>query len=245
MTTENGKRWVDDGARPAVRSLLESAALDEPTAAQLESLTRRLAPQLSGPAGGGGGGGASGGASLAVKGGAVLVVTGLVTAAFVAGRQTRPPVEPPSAVAPAVPSVPVPSAAVPVAVPPTPIVPSPPPAPAVPPPSVGPKVARPPLPPPTPAPAPPPAPVGAAEDADLELLQRAMSSQSAEVKLSLAEEHLARFPKSALAQEREVLAIDALVRLGRRDEARTRLGRFARQWPTSAHLVRLEHLLAP
>jgi hypothetical protein len=240
MTTENGKRWVDDGASPAVRSLLESAALDEPTPAQLESLTRRLSPQLSG---GGGEGGASGGASLAVKGGAVLVVTGLVTAAFLAGRQTRPPVEPP-AVAPPVPSVSVPSAAVPVAVPP-PVAPSPPPAPVVPPPSVGAKVARPPLPPPTPAPQPAPAPVGAEEDADLELLQRAMSSPAPEVKLALAEEHLARFPRSALAQEREVLAIDALVRLGRRDEARTRLDRFARQWPTSAHLVRLEHLLAP
>jgi hypothetical protein len=61
--------------------------------------------------------------------------------------------------------------------------------------------------------------------------------------LDLALRHAARFPGSVLGQEREVLAIDALVRLGRLGEARARAAAFAARFPTSAHLRRLEALV--
>ncbi|MBE2247915.1 MAG: hypothetical protein IAE78_00110 [Myxococcus sp.] len=244
MTTDSQKRWLEEGAGPGVRELLESAALDEPTPAQLESLTRRLAPQLEEPHGSGGPTG-GGGAGLAGKVGALVVVAGIATAAFLMGRQSSPPPEPTTPPRPAVTAPPVEAPA-----PGPPSVTAPPvetPAPAQPS-GVAPVVA-----PPTPTKAPSPVgavarpatPSAADEDADYELLQRALQSPSAEEKLQLAEEHGARFPGSSLAQEREVLAIDALVKLGRSAEAKARLERFARQWPTSAHLVRLEHLLAP
>jgi hypothetical protein len=38
-----------------------------------------------------------------------------------------------------------------------------------------------------------------------------------------------------LAQEREVIAIEALSKLGRADDARSRAGRFEQQYPNSAH----------
>lgn len=235
MTTGSEKRWLEEDASPRVRELLESAALDEPTPAQLESLTRRLAPQLGGPSGSGGGPGGGGGVGLAGKAGLLLVVAGVATTAFLLGRQSVPP-EPPAPPAPAVaPPTVEPRAPVP------PIANAPP---VEPPPPASAKAAAP-VPPRAQPPPPPSAPAAANEDADYELLQRAMQSPSADEKLKLAEEHGARFPKSSLAQEREVLAIDALVKLGRKDEARARLERFAKQWPTSAHLVRLEHLLAP
>jgi hypothetical protein len=62
--------------------------------------------------------------------------------------------------------------------------------------------------------------------------------------LQLAEEHAARFAGGALEQEREVIAIDALVRLGRRGEATTRAERFRQTFPGSAHERRLDVLLA-
>jgi len=53
--------------------------------------------------------------------------------------------------------------------------------------------------------------------------------------LALAREHQRRFPNGALAQEREVIAIEALSKLGRTDDARSRAGRFKEQYPHSAH----------
>ena len=49
--------------------------------------------------------------------------------------------------------------------------------------------------------------------------------------LALADEHAARFPAGVLAQEREVIAIEALVRLGRMKEARARAQRLFRAAP--------------
>jgi outer membrane protein assembly factor BamD (BamD/ComL family) len=62
--------------------------------------------------------------------------------------------------------------------------------------------------------------------------------------LRALEEHRARFPQGTFAQEREVLAIEALVRLGRRAEAEARAAAFARQFPGSAHRRRIAVLLA-
>ena len=42
MTSE--RRWLDENAPDEVRLLLESAELDEPSAAQLDALRARVAP---------------------------------------------------------------------------------------------------------------------------------------------------------------------------------------------------------
>jgi outer membrane protein assembly factor BamD (BamD/ComL family) len=76
----------------------------------------------------------------------------------------------------------------------------------------------------------------------LESAQDALAS-SPESALSLAERHATRFPHGSLAQEREVIAIEALLRLGRGDAARVRADRFYRAFPRSAHRARIENLL--
>jgi len=57
------------------------------------------------------------------------------------------------------------------------------------------------------------------------------------------DEHRARFPDGTFVQEREVLAIEALVRLGRGAEAKARADAFAHAFPTSAHRRRIAVLL--
>ena len=82
------------------------------------------------------------------------------------------------------------------------------------------------------------------QPSDVELLQQArtlLGTSPAEA-LALAREHGARFPNSAFAQEREMIAITALVRLGRHQEAQARAENFRRTYPTSAHLRQLEKL---
>jgi hypothetical protein len=61
--------------------------------------------------------------------------------------------------------------------------------------------------------------------------------------LELTDEAGRRFPDGALAPEREVLAIEALARLGRLASARTRFAVFRSRYPQSPHLARLEVLL--
>lgn len=68
----------------------------------------------------------------------------------------------------------------------------------------------------------------------LERARRALTSDPARA-LALTRLHQAQFPRGALAQEREVIAIDALRRLGRGDEAGQRASRFGQQYPGSAH----------
>lgn len=96
-----------------------------------------------------------------------------------------------------------------------------------------------------PVPAPAPAVAANGED-EVDLLQSAMSAaqsgRSADA-LAAVDSHVRAFPKSALAQEREAIAIEALVNLGRMPEAKTRIDRFRAAWPTSTHLLRLESLL--
>jgi len=57
--------------------------------------------------------------------------------------------------------------------------------------------------------------------------------------LELTGEHRRRFPDGVLAQEREVLAIEALVRLGRSRSARQRAADFIRLHPSSSYRVRI------
>ena len=87
----------------------------------------------------------------------------------------------------------------------------------------------------------------AAEDGEPEAVllaraQRALRLAPAQA-LSLAAESARRFPAGVLSQEREVIAIEALVRLGRMAEARDRAEAFARRFPRSAHVRRLATLV--
>jgi RNA polymerase sigma-70 factor (ECF subfamily) len=61
--------------------------------------------------------------------------------------------------------------------------------------------------------------------------------------LALCAKHQASFPQGNLTQEREVIAIDALVRLGRAAEAEARADRFESSYPTSGHRRRIDSLL--
>jgi hypothetical protein len=89
------------------------------------------------------------------------------------------------------------------------------------------------------------APSTNAAETELSLLARAQASLSSDPAdaLSLANEHERRFGAGALAQEREVIAIGALVHLGRVAEARARAARFHALYPTSAHGRRVDVLL--
>jgi len=61
--------------------------------------------------------------------------------------------------------------------------------------------------------------------------------------LAITERHRATFPRGSLGQEREIIAITALVKLGRTDAAQKRAELFRAAHPTSAYLVQLERIL--
>lgn len=61
--------------------------------------------------------------------------------------------------------------------------------------------------------------------------------------LAAAERHAQRFPDGQLAEEREVVTIEALIALDRRDEARARGQRFHRRFPASPQRARIESLV--
>jgi hypothetical protein len=62
--------------------------------------------------------------------------------------------------------------------------------------------------------------------------------------LALVADHAAHYPKGMFVQEREVIAIEALVKLQRKDEARKRAAEFERAHPRSPHLERLRVTLS-
>ena len=82
------------------------------------------------------------------------------------------------------------------------------------------------------------------ELAVLEEARAALATDPARA-LALADEHAKRFQHPAFAQERERLAIDALVRSGRRADATERATRFESTYPRSPHLARVRALVAP
>lgn len=83
------------------------------------------------------------------------------------------------------------------------------------------------------------------------LLEEAESLERARVKLAsdpatslaLLLAHVRRFPAGQLAAERDYLTIDALVRLGRRDEARAQARAFLLHHPASPYAKELERAL--
>jgi hypothetical protein len=58
--------------------------------------------------------------------------------------------------------------------------------------------------------------------------------------LQLTERHRLRFPHGVLSEEREVIAIKALSRMGKQDAAQARQERFMRQFPDSPHAGKLD-----
>jgi hypothetical protein len=74
-------------------------------------------------------------------------------------------------------------------------------------------------------------------ESESDLLGRAQSALRSDPAsaLALAAEHRKKFPNGVLAQEREVLSIEALERLGRHAEAVARADRFLKAFPGSAH----------
>ena len=82
-------------------------------------------------------------------------------------------------------------------------------------------------------------------ETEVALLQAAQAAlrDNPTAALALANRHAGRFPSGALAQEREVIAIEALLAVHQRDEANERAARFAREFPNSAHRPRIEALL--
>lgn len=262
MSTPEPVRLLEETseASSALRGLLRSAVEDEPTAEQLASLAARIGPLPAPPAPGtppASAPPAADAVSAAMSSGLKLkvllgmaVLTGTV-GSFHVGRvyeRTHSDAARPRThdIAPA-PVAPLPSAepAAPAAEPSPPPASVAPPTAGVPPAGAAPRPAsaapkRPPVPAPSEAPTP--------EDEELLLLDsahQALRRGDAEGALASAQAHASRFPSGTLAQEREVIAIEALVRLGRVPEARERAEAFGARYPTSSHLVRLQGLLRP
>lgn len=85
----------------------------------------------------------------------------------------------------------------------------------------------------------PPRPDAVAEAELLERAQAALSKRPSAA-LALTREHKRRFPRGALVQEREVIAIEALSRLGQSREASARAAEFERRYRGSVHQRRLD-----
>ncbi len=80
---------------------------------------------------------------------------------------------------------------------------------------------------------------------EVELLKQARSALSADPlqAFALTEQCRSRYPDGSFVQEREYIAIVALARLGRIDEARSRASLFRMHYKNSAYLPRLGTLL--
>lgn len=221
----------DPGTSAALRRALDAAREDVPSDAQLDALAAKLGPLLGGPGGGGappgdGGAALSGASAFGGKalGGLAIAAAGVAVAALVLTpddpapppRRPDPVIEAP---APRVESEPVPEG---VDVPTD-------------------------LEPEAPTPRPPPRRPTFEVDpaAELALLRRMQDDLRTDpaAALETAREHERRFGPGTLAQEREVVAIDALDRLGRDAEARARAEAFRTRWPRSAHLRRIDVIL--
>lgn len=68
---------------------------------------------------------------------------------------------------------------------------------------------------------------------------RALLDGDAPGALRLAEEHRVKFPRGSLEQEREVIAVQALVAAGDLPRAKERVAKFRSKYPGSSHLSRI------
>ncbi len=248
MTTDDPPRLTDpDGGAPELLALaLNEAREDLPSDDRIASLAAKLAPFLGGSGGGGGGGGGGAHAAAGTSAAVVKAISGAaVSLALIVGGvsiygafREPPPAEAPSETAGSNgPSAPAATERE------TPREPSREPStedlgPA---PDVAPeeekarRVAH-------PAPAIP----AQSPDEELRALEQAQDVlDTAPGRAFESTESLRRrYPNGALAQEREVIAIDALLRLGRRPDAEARATRFRDRYPGSSQLRRIDALLA-
>jgi hypothetical protein len=105
-------------------------------------------------------------------------------------------------------------------------------APAAPPPNVGPSTSL--AAPPTPSSAAAPkASTDAGEVLALDKIRSALKSGDSASALAAVAEHEKRYPSGAHVEEREALAVQALARAGRSEEARARADRFHKRFPSS------------
>jgi hypothetical protein len=209
-------------APESLRALLRSAKTDIPSAADLARLEAKLGPMLSG---GGAAAPAPGLSALGKAGLAVLGGLALAGGLYLASKPSPPAPAPASAPVPVERAPQTPSVA--------PVLPSPVPT------TLG--AAEPSA---EPAPATPKAdgasrPALVPEDRLLEQARRALTSDPNRA-LSLTRLHARSYPNGVLAQEREVIAIEALKRLGRSGEADARRGSFEERYPQSAHRRNLD-----
>jgi hypothetical protein len=73
---------------------------------------------------------------------------------------------------------------------------------------------------------------------------KAVFARSPEAPLSLLDAHRVEFPEGRLAAEREITAIDALMRRGSAGEARARAQTFLASFPSSPHAERVRRVAA-
>lgn len=226
MNGEPQRLLESDDAPSALRDLLRAGQRDVPSDADLSRLEGRLASILVVPAVGSvappSSGGAAVGTSTAKIVGAVVVAAALVGGGTWVATRAHRSAPAPVAQAPAMPVVAAPNAAEPAVVPaPVDISPS------TKTNEVTPKSAK-----------------TAAErgPSEAELLEQARAALSSDPKraLALVQEHKRRFPTGALAQEREVIAIEALARLDDKQEAQKRAKEFEDRYPDSAHRRKVE-----
>jgi hypothetical protein len=85
-------------------------------------------------------------------------------------------------------------------------------------------------------------PADAEEYRLLRAARRALAETPARA-LALAEDHARRFPSGMLGQEREVIAVEALVELGRAGQASERARSFFTAYPNSPYRGRIERAL--
>ncbi|MDF2698329.1 MAG: hypothetical protein K0S65_6713 [Labilithrix sp.] len=61
--------------------------------------------------------------------------------------------------------------------------------------------------------------------------------------LAILDEHARRFPAGEFLQEREMVAVEALARLGRKTEAKRRADALLERFPRTPYVARLERAL--
>jgi len=96
-----------------------------------------------------------------------------------------------------------------------------------------------------PLPTPAPSAVDGAAESEASFLRRTQATLATDPAraLRMTNEHATLFPRGVLLQERDVITIDALARLGRNDEARARAEAFRARYPHSAHDSRILTIL--
>ena len=83
-----------------------------------------------------------------------------------------------------------------------------------------------------------------AETAILSPARAALQRGDARAALAVVTAHARRFPNGAMQEERERIAIESLVMLGRTGEARRRAERFRARYPRSVQIRRIDTLLS-